>query len=112
MRQSKIDTAGEERIRDGILAAAILTRNASRKDARRKTSKMEVVVVSLQLLISSMRPGFLVITVSDSGKMKRGVMRRFLWLFVCFTRDLFLATHQTANATYGGFDDHKHDNHG
>jgi hypothetical protein len=79
MRQPQLAISGEESIRDRILAAAILTRNASRKDVWSETGHMDVVVVSLKLLINGTRPGLLMINTGDkSRRMRCRVMRRFL----------------------------------
>jgi hypothetical protein len=111
IRQSKI--GGEECIREGILAVAILTRNALWKDVRTKTGQMDIAVVSLRLLLRGMRPGFLVInTVGDARRMRDGVVGRVLWLFVSVTRYMSLATYEAAHSTYDRFKHQKNDHHG
>jgi hypothetical protein len=111
MRQSKIGT-GEECIRLGILAAAILTGNASRKDGGTETGQMNVVVVPLQPLIRGMRSGCLAVnTGSESRRMKRGMMGRSLRLVVSFFRYMSLTTYETANSAYARFKHQKNYNH-
>lgn len=113
IKQSEIDARGEEGIREGILAAAILTRNASRKNVRTKTGQMDVLVVPLQLLFRGMGPGFLVINrVDDSRRMRRGVVRRLFRLFVSFMRHTSLAAYEAAHSTYDRFQHQKHCDYG
>ena len=92
-----MDTRGEESTRVGILAVAILTRNASRKDARRETGQMDIVVLALRLLINGVGPGFLMINpVGDARRMRCGVVGRSLGYFFYLTGHISLPTYVAA----------------
>jgi len=112
IRQTKIERRGAQSLREGILTAVMLTRNPSRKSARRKTDQVDVLVLSVRLLIT-VRPRLVVITAAGvSRRMKRGLIECSLWLLFYFTRPASFPTHEAANATDSDFKSQKNHNYG